>query len=72
MNETKAIFAFLSAFTALCAIGILFVKTDKDEAEKVSKFIPMASLYQYDLFKYLAAAVCFIIAVIAGLQAFGT
>ena len=71
MNETKAIFIFLSAFAVLCAIGLLFLKTDKGEAQKVSKVIPMASLYQYKWFKYLGALACLIISVIAAFQAVG-
>jgi len=71
MNEAKAIFVFLSAFAGLCAIGLLFLRTDKDEAQKVSKIIPMAGLYQYKWFKYLAALACLIIGIITGLQAIG-
>jgi hypothetical protein len=71
MNETKEIFAFLSAFAVLCAVGLLFVRTEKDESQKVSKFIPMAGLYQYKWFKYLAALACLIISIIAGLKAVG-
>ncbi len=71
MSETKAIFVFLSAFAALCAIGLLFLRTDKGETQKVSKIIPMAGLYQYKWFKYLAALACLIISIIAELQAVG-
>ncbi|MDD2335952.1 MAG: hypothetical protein PHD01_05175 [Geobacteraceae bacterium] len=70
MNETKAIFSFLSAFAVLCAIGLLFLKTGKDETQKVSKVIPLAGLYQYKWFKYLAVLACLIISVIAAFQAF--
>jgi hypothetical protein len=71
MNETKIIFGFLSLFAMLCAIGILFLKTVRAEAQKVSKLFPMASLYQYKWFRYFAALACLIISVVAGLQVFG-
>ncbi len=71
MNETKAIFIFLSAFAVLCAICLLFLRTDKYEAQKVSKVIPMAGLFQYKCFKYLAAIACLIISIIAVFQVFG-
>jgi hypothetical protein len=70
MNESKAIFIFLSVFAALCAIGLLFLRTDKDEAQKVSMVIPMAGLFQYKWFKYLAVIVCLIISIIAACQVF--
>lgn len=70
MNETKAIFIFLSAFAALCTIGLLFLRTDKDEAQNVSKVIPMAGLFQYKWFKYLAVLACLVISIIAMFQVF--
>jgi hypothetical protein len=70
MYETKIIFGFISLCVVLCGIGILCVKTDRDEAQTISKLLPMASLYQYKWFRCLAALACFVISTVAGLQAF--
>jgi hypothetical protein len=70
MNETKVLFLFLSFFGVFAGLGVLFVTTNRDEAEKLSKIIPGAGLYQYKWFRYLVAFTFFIIAVIAGYHAF--
>jgi len=69
MGETFFIFWFLSAFSIVCGIGLLFVKTNKEEADQVSKFLPGASLYQYDLMRYLGSVICFVLAGFAAFMA---
>lgn len=70
MNENKVLFLFLCFFGAFAGLGVLFVKTNKEEAENLGKIIPGVGLYQYKWFRYLVAIAFFLVAVIAGYQVF--
>jgi len=59
------IFWFLAAFAVFCGLGLLFVKTTPEETAKVSKVLPLVTLYQHKWFRYLAVIFSFLIAVIA-------
>lgn len=69
VNETQFIFGFLSFFAMCSGIGLLFVKIEESETNKISKLILMSSLFQYKWFKYFAALACFILSIITGLEA---
>ena len=69
MTDNQFIFGFLSILCFTIGILLLFLKTDKNEAIRVSKALPGASLYLYKWFKYFGAFFCFVIGIIAGIQA---